>query len=107
MSAEPTYRQLLADTLENVSADGAVLCLCAAWCGVCRDFRTLFDEAERQHPGLRFRWIDVEDEADLLGDLDVETFPTLVVGSGERLVFGGPVLPQPGQLQRYLRLLER
>ena len=57
-------------------------------------------------PTLTFRWLDIEDEADALGDLDVETFPTLVIGGRDGAVrFAGPVLPQPGQIARLLQSL--
>ena len=82
-----------------------VICLCAAWCGTCRSFQPLFEAAAAAHPALRFHWIDVEDEADLLGDIDVETFPTLVIGNADRVHFAGPMLPQPGQIERLLRTL--
>lgn len=83
----------------------AVLCLCAAWCGACREWRAVFDAAARAHPALAFRWVDVEDEADALGELDVDTFPTLVIGDARGPRFHGPVLPQPGQIERLLRTL--
>jgi len=40
-----------------------VVCLCADWCGVCRDYRATFDSASATF-GTRaeFSWIDIEDE---------------------------------------------
>lgn len=97
------FRALLAGTLASTPADAAVVCLCAAWCGTCREFQPLFDQAAAAHPRLAFRWLDVEDEADALGELDIETFPTLVIGGVDgALRFAGPVPPQPGQLARLL-----
>jgi thioredoxin 1 len=84
-------------------ARGRVVCLCAQWCDLCRDYRMLFDDAAARHPALDFRWIDIEDEAELAGDMEVETFPTLVVADqADRLVFAGPLSPQPGVLERLL-----
>lgn len=81
-----------------------VVCLCAQWCGVCRDYRDVFAAAAVRHPRLMFRWIDIEDEAELAGDMDVQTFPTLVVADRQgQLVFSGPLPPQPGLLDRLLR----
>ena len=80
-----------------------VVCLCAAWCGVCRDYRAVFDEAARTHPSLVFRWIDVEDEAELLDPLEVENFPTLLVIVNDEPRFFGPVRPQPETLERLIR----
>jgi thiol-disulfide isomerase/thioredoxin len=99
-------RTLIRQTLERSAGPppaGAVICLCAAWCGVCRDYRAVFDEAARTHPSLVFRWIDVEDEADDAGDLDIETFPTLLVSDGNTLLHAGPLNPQAAHLLRLLR----
>ncbi|MBV7460557.1 MULTISPECIES: thioredoxin family protein [unclassified Acidovorax] len=82
------------------------VCLCAAWCGTCGIYRPLFDELARAHPDVRFEWVDIEDESDLAGDLDVETFPTLLIADGERALFLGPLLPQAPVLARLLASLQ-
>jgi thioredoxin 1 len=79
-----------------------VICLCADWCGTCRDYREVFDTLEARWPSHRFVWVDIEDEAELVGDLDIETFPTLVVSAGGGLVFAGPVLPRQADAERLL-----
>lgn len=101
---DPDLRALLAQSLAATPAEGAVICLCAAWCRVCDEFRPGFEQAGADRPALAFRWLDIEDEADALGDVDVETFPTLVIGARDGAVrFAGPVLPQPGQIARLLQ----
>lgn len=103
-------RALLQQTLGRAPAPapaGAVICLCASWCGVCRDYQAIFDDVARAHPGLVFRWVDVEDEADWLGDLDIETFPTLLVSDGQTLLHAGPLVPQAAHLLQLLRRLSR
>ena len=78
-----------------------VTCLCAAWCGVCRDYRAVLDEAAAGFAGqARFAWIDIEDDAELLDDVEVENFPTLLIARGERVLFFGTIMPQPGTLAR-------
>jgi len=52
---------------------------------------------------LRRHWIDIEDEADLVWDFDVETFPTIVVIGPEGVRFAGPLTPQADTLRRLLR----
>lgn len=90
----------------DVNADAAsgdwVICLCAEWCGVCRDWRAAFEQAAGEHPQARFAWVDVEDEAAAMGDVDVETFPTLLVAAADRPLFFGPVPPSAAGLQRLL-----
>lgn len=84
-----------------------IACLCAAWCRTCDAYRAVFDAAadELRAAGhvVNARWIDIEDEADLVGDLDVETFPTLLVAAGGQIRFYGPLEPHPETLRRVLR----
>lgn len=81
-------------------------CLCADWCGTCRDYRAVFDQVAAQHPGMRFLWLDIEEDAELVGELDIETFPTLLIADGAALRFAGPLLPHAGTLSRLLASLE-
>ncbi len=83
-----------------------VACLCAEWCGVCRDYEAVFD-ALAPEPGMRKAWVDIEDHADALGDLDVTNFPTLLIARGDTVLFHGPVEPQPATLARLERLAQR
>jgi thiol-disulfide isomerase/thioredoxin len=80
-----------------------VACLCAAWCGTCGSYRAAFDELAQRHPDKTFVWIDIEDHADLLGDLDIENFPTLLVQHGATVDFCGTVLPDAGVADRMIQ----
>jgi len=79
-----------------------VICLCAEWCGVCREWQIAFEGLRERHPQVAFHWVDVEDEADALGEVDVETFPTLLVAQGDFPRFLGPVQPSAAQVSRLL-----
>jgi thioredoxin 1 len=82
-----------------------VICLCAEWCGACREWRAAFMQVAASHPQLRFAWVDVEDEADAMGDIDIETFPTVLIARGQQPLFLGPVLPSGAQLARLIASL--
>ena len=82
--------------------DWVVACLCAAWCDTCRDFRTAFEALALQHPQQRFIWIDIEDQAEVVGDFDVENFPTILLQKADTVAFFGPVLPDTRGVQRLL-----
>ena len=77
-----------------------VACLCAAWCGTCRDYREGFQALAERFPNARFLWLDVEDDADILDDYDVENFPTLLIQRHDSVLFFGPMLPHHEILQR-------
>ncbi|MGI9134624.1 MAG: thioredoxin family protein [Rhodoferax sp.] len=80
-----------------------VTCLCAQWCNTCGAYRALFDQMQERFPALRFQWIDVEDEADLVDPIEVENFPTLLISAPHQARFFGTVTPHA---QTLLRLIE-
>lgn len=90
-----------------------VVCLCADWCDLCGDYRAVFQQVagqagglSRHFPGTRFAWLDIEDQADWVGDLDIETFPTLLVADRHGVLFLGPLTPQAPTLSRLLGALQ-
>lgn len=82
-----------------------VACLCAAWCGTCSSYRASFEELAMKHPEKYFLWVDIEDHADLVGDLDVENFPTLLIQRHENVAFFGTMLPDPNVANRLIETL--
>lgn len=80
-----------------------VICLCAAWCGVCREFTALYRNVQDAVPDVVFEWLDIEDEADRLGDIDVENFPSLLIGIDGHPVFFGVITPHQSTLERLIR----
>lgn len=86
-----------------LTADGwAVYCLCAEWCDVCKSYRASFDAWAEEQSQHRFIWIDIEDQADLVGDIDIENFPTLLFQRGDTVAFFGTVLPDIAVAKRLL-----
>ena len=81
-----------------------VACLCAAWCVACREYRATFAALAAQLGAeADFAWIDIEDDADALGDLDIENFPTLLIADAGGARFFGTVMPQASAAERLIR----
>ena len=98
---------LNADNRKELSATVAgegwiVACLCAAWCGTCSSYRATFEELASRHPDKQFVRIDIEDHADVVGDLDVENFPTLLIQHADTVAFFGTTLPDAGVAHRLI-----
>jgi thioredoxin-like negative regulator of GroEL len=96
------------DNRDEVSAAIAgerwvVACLCAAWCGTCTSYRAAFEALAARHPDKVFVWIDIEDQSDVVGDLDVDNFPTLLLQHGDTVAFFGTVLPDPKVAERMVQ----
>jgi hypothetical protein len=81
-----------------------VACLCAQWCRTCDGYREVFDQVllALDDAGVQGMWVDVEDQADAMGAIDVENFPTLLMARGDEVLFFGPVTPHAQTLQRLI-----
>lgn len=79
-----------------------VVCLCAAWCGTCREYEPGFHELQTQYPEVGFLWVDIEDENSGVEDWDIENFPTLLIQRNELVLFFGPMLPHHSILRQTL-----
>ena len=87
----------------NSSPRLMVACLCAQWCGTCREYQPLFDQLQAEFPHTRFLWVDVEDESDLVDPVDVENFPTVLIARGEQALFFGTLTPHLETLRRLIQ----
>ena len=89
--------------------DWLVACLCAQWCTVCRGWQPEFARLAAQCAGLlpraRWLWVDVEAQADALGDFEPEDFPVLAVQRGADLLYCSVLPQQPARWQRLIASL--
>jgi len=79
-----------------------VACLCAQWCGTCKEYAPLFDQLQKNYPLAQFVWIDIEDEADLVDPIEVENFPTILIATHKVARFFGTVTPHIETLRRLI-----
>jgi thioredoxin 1 len=62
----------------------------AAWCGPCRMFAPVFEEASEQHPDILFAKVDTEAERDLAARAAITSIPTLMAFREGILVYARP-----------------
>ena len=86
-------------------AERVVACLCAAWCRTCTAYAADFSRLAARFPEHHFIWIDVDPDDDIIGEVDIETFPTVLIGQGDQVLFGGVLLPHIEHLERLLGAL--
>jgi thioredoxin 1 len=101
LTLQSDNRTAIASTL--ASERWIVACLCAQWCGTCGSYRAAFEALAARHPDKHFVWIDIEDQADVVGDLDVDNFPTLLMQRHDVVAFFGTMLPDPVLAERLLQ----
>ena len=89
---------LTAENFEStVLADGIVLVDCwAEWCGPCRMFGPIFEEASAVRAHITFGKVDTEAEQELAAALNISSIPTLMIFRDGILLYSeAGALPAP------------
>lgn len=82
------------DFNDVVDADGTVLVdFWAAWCGPCRTFAPVFEQAAENHPSITFGKVDTEAQPEIAQAFGISSIPTVVA-----LRDGVVLYAQPGAL---------
>ncbi len=66
----------------------------APWCGPCKTFAPIFEEAAQRHEKVCFAKVNTEDQPDLASTFQIRSIPTLMIFREKVIVFSqAGVLP--------------
>jgi len=90
--------EITADSLDATVTENDIVLLdfWAEWCGPCRQFGPVFEQAAAENPDIVFGKVDTEAQPELGRAFNVMSIPTLMIFREQVLVFSQPgALPAP------------
>ena len=81
--------QLTRDNFEKTISDHSIVIVdfWAPWCGPCRGFAPIFEQASETHHDVVFGKVNTDDEQELAGAFSIRSIPTLMLFRDKVIVF--------------------
>ncbi|GAA1859591.1 thioredoxin [Brevibacterium marinum] len=96
--------EITKDNFESSITDNSILLLdfWADWCGPCKQFAPVYEEASEQYPDVAFGKVDTEAQQEIAGLFSISSIPTLVAFREGIVVFAQPGALAAPQLEQVI-----
>jgi thioredoxin 1 len=74
----------------------------AAWCGPCRRFAPVFEDAAGRHPDVVFGKVDTEAQPQLAAAFGIQSIPTLLIARDGVVLYAEPGALPPAALEELI-----
>ena len=74
----------------------------AEWCGPCKSFSPIYEEASEKHEGIIFGKVNTEEEQELGASFQIRSIPTLMIFREKIILYSQPGMMAAPQLDELI-----
>lgn len=90
----------LEDTINN--NDFVIIDFWAPWCGPCKSFGPIYDEASEKFPDIVFAKVNTEQEQAIAAHFQIRSIPTLMIFREQVIIYSNPGAMQGSQFEELI-----
>mgnify|MGYP001820527225 FL=1 len=99
--------ETFSDTINN--NDIVIIDFWAEWCGQCKNFSPIYEEASEKHEDIVFAKVNTEEEQELGASFQIRSIPTLMIFREKIILYSQPGMigaPQLDELVEKVKELD-
>ena len=95
---------LTKDNFDEVAAGSnfMIIDFWAPWCGPCKQFGPIFEEAATKYEDITFAKVNTEEEQELAGHFQIRSIPTLMIMRDQVVIYSQPGALMGGQFEQLI-----
>jgi thioredoxin 1 len=95
---------LTKDNFDEVagSSDFMIIDFWAPWCGPCKQFGPIFEEAAKKYSDITFAKVNTEEEQELAAHFQIRSIPTLMIMRDQIVIYAQPGALMGGQFEQLI-----